>query len=528
MNWRMDEKSYLDLEATLQDAPDMHPGAPPNWGKDVVNHIDTIAGQAGLWGAAYLNADEAIRDNLQNSERMRADCGIMECLEARYRASALLKWHVAPDDKDSLEQKELAKHMTKILELTPDFVGFRIWLNEAIYFGRSGIANKFASEQIDGKRRIALGHWEPRHGDKLAFRMSDGSNGVDPRQVGIRVSTVTVKNLNSKQIEPTSEGMVYWFNPQERKTFALHKHMREDGPFEDPFSAGRIHGVGVRSRIYWTWYQMVECMQRALEYLDRSAFGVELWRYPGGSKQAKVAVQDAATRQISGGRSIILVPTFAGDQADQYGVEHIEPGLQGFDRLLQVIKEIFMMKIKRYILGQTLTSEAEATGLGSGVADAHMATFADIVHCDAQRLAESITNDYLRPLQLWNFPASRHIRLRFEIDTESEQAEKKMEAIIKAIGVGVRVKVSDVAGAAGISVPTKDDEVVFNPQILMGIEQYNQQKSGLYLPQGMMPPGQQQPQLEQVPPAAPAVPAPIPQQLAGNPFNDAIQRAMAA
>jgi NACalpha-BTF3-like transcription factor len=97
-----------------------------------------------------------------------------------------------------------------------------------------------------------------------------------------------------------------------------------------------------------------------------------------------------------------------------------------------------------------------------------------------------------------------------------------MEAIQKAYNMGAKIRLEDLSSAAGIGIPTKDDEVVFSPQIVMGIEQYQQQKqmaaSGMMPPQGM--PGQQPP------PGQP--PAPIPQQLQGNPFNEAIKRALVA
>ena len=81
--------SHLDQSLLNKDAPALWPGAPANWGQDVVHHIDTVAGAVGFAARAYLNPDEAIRHDPENSEKMRADCGVMECLEARYRASAL-------------------------------------------------------------------------------------------------------------------------------------------------------------------------------------------------------------------------------------------------------------------------------------------------------------------------------------------------------------------------------------------------------------------------------------------------------
>ena len=477
---------YLDQAILNKDAPELWKGAPPNWGKDVVSHIDTVAGAVGFASHAYMNADEAIRHDPENSERMRADCGIMECLEARYRAAALCNWHLEPPNNKSASQKDLCERVSQIIETTPDFVGMRLWLSEAVYFGRSGVALRYGSEDVGGHRRTVVDDWEPRHGDKFAFRYDDGSGKFDPKQVGIRVSTITSKRLNPKQCSSTSEGYVYWFTPQERKTFILHKHLREDGPYNNPWVAGRIHGVGVRTRIYWTWYAMVECLQRALEFLDRAAFGVQLWRYPGNSAIAKKNTEEAAKRVVSGGRSVILVPTFVGDNADSYGVEHIEPGVAGLDRLLNVIKDFFGIKIKRYILGQTLTSEADATGMGSGVADAHMATFADIVSCDAQRLAETLTRDFVRHIQLWNFPGSEHIRLKFKIDTESDNVKEKLEACKSVWDMGAEIKTEDLFAAAGLSMPTAQDAKVFNPQLAQAIRQMQmtQAPSGLMLPNG--------------------------------------------
>ncbi len=451
-------------------------GAPANFGEQVVPHIFTVAGQSGLAGRAYLNADEAVRHSRQNSERMRVDCGIMECLEARQRASALLNWHLEPEDDDTPSAKELCAAMTKIIRRTPRFLEMRRCLLEAVWYGRYATAMQYGSREIAGKRAIAVTRWEPRHGDKLVFRYDDGSGQYQPDQVGIRLGVMgqidtRPLGLNRQQIEYTEQGMVYWLAEWERQTMVVHKHTVEDGVFEDSYSSGRIHGVGIRSRIYWTWYAMVECLQRALEYLDRSAFGVELWRYPANNPRAKADTERAAKQNIGGGRSIVMVPVFAGDQQDQYGVEHIEPGLQGVDRLLQVIKEFFGHKIKRYILGQTLTSEAEATGMGSGVADAHMATFADIVSYDSRNLEETLTEDFTRHIQLWNFPHSASTYLRFVIDTEAPDVQSKMEAYKSAWDMGLEIKASDIADVIGVSIPTEDEKRIFNPQIVGGILQ---------------------------------------------------------
>lgn len=478
-----------------QDPARFMPGAPPNFGLEVVPQVATVAGQTGLAGHAYLNADEALRHSIDNAARMRVDCGVMECLEARQRASALLNWHIEPEDEKSADQKQLCAELTKIVERSPFFMEWRHSMMQAVWYGRYATANQFCAKRVCGRWRTVLKRWEPRNGDKLVFRYDDGSGKYEADQVGIRVGTMALTGrtaLNRRQIEYTQNGTVYWLNDYERKLISIHKHTREDGDYEDVYSSSRIHGVGIRSRIYWTWYAMVECMQRALEFLDRSAFGIQLWGYPANNPNAKTAVENAATKNVGGGRSIILVPKWPGDEADQYGVELIEPGLQGFDRLLQVIKEYFGHKIKRYILGQTLTSEADATGLGSGVADAHLATFADIVAYDSRNLEESITEEYLRHLQLWNFPKSEGIWLRFVIDTESPNVEARLKALKNVWDMGMGIKESDLADAAGIAVPSIDDKVVFNPQVYMAIKQAGAQMNAAATGSSIQPSSPQQ------------------------------------
>jgi hypothetical protein len=454
------------LQQSLVD-PALGTGAPQNFGQDVIPHIHTASGKYGIASHAYLNQDEATQHSKQNAERMRKDCGIMESVEARQRAVALLPWHIEPEDKRDSNQVALAAEMTAILEETPRFTEYRRVCQEAIWYGRYGIANSFGADTVRGRWRTVVSRWEPRHGDKLVFRFDDGDKKQLADQVGIRVSTSFRRSADfdsRRKIQATEVGLVYWLDQWERRTMVVHKHMVEDGPWEDPRSLGRIHGVGIRDRIYWTWYCMVECLQRVVEFLDRAAFGIEVWPYPQGNDTAKKKTEEAATKAMGGGRSVILVPLPPGENMDMFMPQIIEPGLSGVDSTIRIIKEYFGHQIKRYIIGQTLTSEADATGLGSGVADAHLATLADILTYDARNQEETLTQDLLRPLQAWNFRNER-AKLKFKIDTESDNAKEKMEAISKAFGMGLKVKSDDIYQIIAMSKPDADDEVLSMQQI---------------------------------------------------------------
>jgi hypothetical protein len=461
------------LMESAKDPANAWPGAPPNFGEPVVPHIMTVSGRIGT--KAYQWADEALRDSRVNADKMETDCGIMECVEARQRSQCLLNWHIQAEDDQSMEQRQLADEMTRIIRRTPEFLQIRWQASKCIWYGRSGVAMQYKKDYVGSHMRTIVKHSEPRHGDKFVFRWDDGSHEYDPQQVGIRITAGYHEIPNSKfidaagqernLIEATQYGLVRWFTPEERKLLILDKHIIEDGPFDDPVRAGAIHGVGIRDRIYWTWYGMIECLADVLSYLERSAFGVEIWTYPAGNEQARLRTEAAAKKQTSGGRSVLIVPKERGENSEDFGVQQIEPGLGGIESAMSLVKEYFGHKIKRYILGQTLTSEAAGTGLGSGVADAHMATFADIVKFDAVGREETLTRDFLRPLQLWNFPKSRGIYLRFVIDTESPDSDGKMQGYQAAWNMGAGLKEEEVLSIIGASMPKATDRVLRNPAL---------------------------------------------------------------
>ncbi len=77
-----------------------------------VPQIFTVSGLIGLAGRAYLAADEALQHSVDNSKRMKVDCGIMEPIELASVLRRLLNWHIEPEIPDSIEQKQLVDEMT--------------------------------------------------------------------------------------------------------------------------------------------------------------------------------------------------------------------------------------------------------------------------------------------------------------------------------------------------------------------------------------------------------------------------------
>jgi len=446
---------------------------PPGMGQDVLPHVVTFQGILRNVARTYYVSDEAMQHSWENARFMRNDPGIMECLEQRQRSTALLGWHLEAEDEKNAAQKTLVDELSAIIRQIPNFLKYRENLLYALWYGKYAVAHRYRWKTIGGKMRVAVERWRPVNGDKLVFRYDDGTGEYDDDQVGIRVGagyTAGSQIANRWVIErfgkiaPTDHGLAYFLEHWERPLLAIHKHMIEDAEYEAPDRAGAIHGVGIRNRLYWLWYQKQETLAWLMEYLERSAFGMEIWSYPAGNAQAKADTLKAAEERIGQGRNIVLVPRHPDSDVLSTDVKRIEPGMAGADALDRIIREYFGWQIKRYILGQILTSETASTGLGSGVATIHLDTYLQIVRYDAINLGETLTTDLVQPLLRYNWPKYAGCPIRFVIETESPDVEGKLVAWERAYNMGLKLRAADVAELIGAAIAQPDEDTLQNPQ----------------------------------------------------------------
>lgn len=487
------------------------PGNAPHFGQWMMPHVVTFTGVVGSISKVYRASDEAMKDSPENAALMRNDLTVMECVEGRQRAVALLNWHVEPEDAKNQRQKDLAAYATTCFEKIPRFMQLRENLLHATWFGKYGTKFKWGWERIGGRNTAHFRAWRPVHGDKLVYRYDPDSREWDDDQIGIRVGNNYASSTligdrwpveRQKHVSPTDWGLAYFIRPHERNLIAVHKHYIEDGEYDIPQNAGRIHGVGLRSRIYWTWYQKQETLAWMMEYLERSAGGFEIWYYPWGNPTAKEETRKAAIERTSMGRNVVMVPKMIGP--DQFGqwYDRVEPSMAGVAQIQDLVLNYFGASIKRYILGQTLTTEAGSTGLGSNLADVHLATFLSIVKYDATLLEETITTDMLRPWFLANFPLEP-FTFRFRIDTESEDAQERLQAAQAAYNMGVSLKEQDIYDLLGFAKPDPTDSVV-------SIVKQQQQQMDMQNQQAQQQMAMQNAMTPQVPPGGEQEAAPPP------------------
>ena len=350
-----------------------------------------------------------------------------------------------------------------------------MWLMKAIWYGRSGIQHKYGYTRVNGAMRMMPtplhrdhNGWMPVHGDKLVFRYEDSVHethtaGAYPHQMGIRVGSNLGREVRlhrDYELEPVSDGMALFLKPYERDTFCVHKHFIEDADFQHSYFAGSIHGVGIRSKIYWEWFLKQEAFAFLMQYLERSAGGIEVWTYPMGDKKALEATQKAAREKMANGRNVIFFPKPMGDDSESYKFDIIEPGAMGLDIMQSIIENYFGGRLKRYILGQELSTEAKATGMGSGVAEAHMDTLSQIVQFDASNLEETMTYELVRYIQQLNFPETMGWHMRFSLKTQDENSMDRMTALNTAYQMGAAIAEKDVFSVLGLSAPVTGQKVL--------------------------------------------------------------------
>lgn len=119
------------------------------------------------------------------------------------------------------------------------------------------------------------------------------------------------------------------------------------------------------------------------------------------------------------------------------------------------------------ILGQTTSSEAKATGMGSGIATLHGEVRHDILRSDARQVAGTLTRDLVYTLVALNRPGVDNYRRcpRWVFDLgESEDLAQYAEALPKLVGVGFKIPRAWAHGKLRIPEPDAKEDVLEVPR----------------------------------------------------------------
>jgi phage gp29-like protein len=395
-----------ELPLPIVQRPDL---LPPGQAGVVVPHEETYSAMFNTLSKTYSSLyDEAVLDSINNAVAMRFDPIIMEPLETRQRSVCQLTWHLEPEDANDQRLVAAAADVEKRARKMPYLQDFLMSQQEALWFGRAGAQVIYRwHRNSESRLGIVPTKHVPIDGDKLVF-------GYDGR-LGIRVSGV----FNSKTTEFNDYGRVHFFTESERQAVVVHRHKPEDASFFRPIKAGQINGVGLRERLYWFWAMKNQALGLLADYLKWFAQGLTVYYYELGNKAAHDEVKARARENV--GQPFLLFPRERTGGPDWKPIERFEPGAASTNLMQALITQYFDTVIRRMILGQTLTTTASATGLGSNLGDVQAETFAGIVKYDATALQDSLTQDYVAAINNYSYPGYPTPRWVFEIDAPNIQ-----------------------------------------------------------------------------------------------------------
>jgi len=420
------EAGYPFPEATKKE------GRVPGDGGMPLPHFMTFSQVVNWASRTYrYTFDEALRHSAKNALALRRDPIVMESLRARQMPTAQLGWHLEARNPEDTKQQAAVKLLTEILNDVPRFQQMLMHLLEALFYGRYAVQLNFQWDYSSGGKRMTVRDFKPLNGDKLVFRYSG--------QPGILVHATYEGDWAI-----TDRGRAHFFSPEEREQLIIHKHEPEDADFYEGELAGGVHGVGIRSKIYWLWYLRSQVLTYLMDYLERvGAGGLTVYYFESGNPQSLEEVKACAEEQMR--NNTILFPRYRDNSTGGPGIERIDPSPAGAQLLESLVTQYFDAQIRRYILG------ADSSDMTEGEVDMIGDTHNRLIRYDAMNLQETITHDLIKVLQKYNCPGLPQIKFVFDLD--KPDSDKILNAAQAFYQMGGSIDEDELRAILGLSRP---------------------------------------------------------------------------
>ena len=418
---------------------------PPGDGKWNIPHFATFAAVANWASKSYRwSFDEALKDSRENAMAMRRDPIIMSALRDRQTPTCQLDWTIEPLNESNPGEMEAATKIKNIIKRTPNLQQLKRSLLEALFYGKYGAQFVYEWDYSSGEKELIIRNWKPVNGDKIVFKFDDTP--------GILVNNAFYHGSK----EATDRGMAHFLTPDEQECFICHEFEPEDADFYENILAGSVHGVGFRGRLYWFWWLRNNLTTILMDFLQKVGSGITIFFFEAGNDTSKQEVKDAAEAQI--GNNVFLFPRNRDGQSAYSGpgIQRIEVSMQGAEVFLQLFNIINAI-LRGYIMGETLTTDTAATGLGSGVAEAHESTAERRTKYDAVDLDETLQH-LVNVLYRWNCPGVRPGRFHHAVDKPN--VAEFMQAADFAYNMNIALDEDDTREKLGLPKPEEGHSVL--------------------------------------------------------------------
>lgn len=143
--------------------------------------------------------------------------------------------------------------------------------------------------------------------------------------------------------------------------------------------------------------------------------------------------------------------------------EQASAGRVGGDKLFLALADWLDRQVSKAVLGQTLTTDALSTGLGSNVASVHDDVRSDIQRADAHQLSATLNRDLVLPfINLNHGPQEFYPRIEIQL-LEREDLAALSTALGVLVPLGLRVGASTIRDKLGLPDPVEGEELLEAP-----------------------------------------------------------------
>jgi phage gp29-like protein len=391
------------------------------------------------------NSSLAYRLDPNYQAMMRADADIEGVLRSLLVTLAGLEWNVLCDDESNPRLVKLAERIAEIIGAAPRRSDMFRSLHEAVWYGCSAVNVVY---DRDPRLGVRIREWLPLASDTLAF---DQTGNVAMRVGSAYINEASVTDLGF-------DSLVHLFDDNERRAIVLHRVFTTAPNFIDPNSAETVYrGVGARDVCWYIWLLKQEVLQNAAAYVERYALGIRVGYYPAGNDAAKSEMMTILQNLVND--NSVVLPRISPTES-MYDID-IKDANGGRAQIFMELVNWLSGKLKEAILGQSLSSEAGGTGMGSGVADLHADTLSRVIRYHADCLAESLTTDLVRIIAgMLGASEEDARRIRFVFAPERPNPKERLEAIQTFIQMGGRVSEREVRDLLGLSDPEDGESVL--------------------------------------------------------------------
>jgi len=316
-------------------------------------------------------------------------------LGKRKRALLGLDWDIVPPRNASKEEENAAALAKELIQDIPNFEDVILDMGDAIGKGYSNL-------EFDGWHRVE-GYWSPKD---IIHRPA---------------SWFTVDKETRNKLQLRNQG-----KDEDLQPFTWISHVHKS-------KSGYISRAGLHRVLCWPFLFKNYSVRDLAEFLEIYGLPMRLGEYPTGASEQEKATLLRAVVNIGHAAAGIIPQGMAIDfkEAAKGSKDPYEAMIDWCERTQS-----------KAILGGTLTSTAESTGLGSNLGDVHNEVRHDLMKSDAVQIGSSLTRDLVYPLLALNAKGIESIRRcpRFVFDAyEAEDLKLYSESIPELVNAGMKI-----------------------------------------------------------------------------------------